>query len=77
MKAEIIKVDEGLLMIVDGNEDTAWAITEEEVFPILMACQKYLEAGNKLVTNSSLQPILTDSDIFDTWKSVNKNGKEI
>lgn len=77
MKAEIIKVEEGLLMMVDGNDNTAWAITEEEVYPIYMACQKWLDDNKKLIRNTSFQPNIYDKNIFKNWESKNKNGKEI
>lgn len=45
MTARIVKDEEfkGLWMMIDGEDQTAWPITHEEVKPIMRACQKYLE----------------------------------
>lgn len=41
-KVARIVEDEGLWMIIDGDEGTAWAIKEDEVLPVMMACADWL-----------------------------------
>lgn len=42
-KAEIKEIDDGSLrLIIDGNDKTAWAISEEEILPISRACDEWL-----------------------------------
>jgi hypothetical protein len=44
MKAEIIKSSDGAMwMVINGDEDTAWAIEENEIKAIMKACKKYLD----------------------------------
>jgi hypothetical protein len=40
--AQIVKDNNDLWMVVDGDDQTAWPITEEEVEPIMMACQLHI-----------------------------------
>lgn len=40
---------EGLVMLIDGNYDTAWAIEESEIGAIKDACEVYLEEESQRV----------------------------
>ena len=42
MKAEIKKFEDGLWLVIDGNDKTAWAITEEEILPIRDAIDEWM-----------------------------------
>lgn len=63
IKAKIVKEKGGLFMVIDPVNEvsefmeefniksaggTAWAITEEEVEPVLMACAEYIAKKKKL-----------------------------
>lgn len=43
MRARIKCFGDELWLIIDGNDKTAWAVTEEELIPIRDAINKYLE----------------------------------
>lgn len=50
MNAEIrkSKIDKGLWLFIGDNNETAWAIKENEVIPIMKACQKWLDESDYL-----------------------------
>ena len=47
IKAEIKKSSDCLWVVIDGDDKTAWAITEEELVPVRDAINKYLERNEK------------------------------
>jgi len=50
MKARIENSDDGMWLIIGDAEisyGSAWSITPEEVEPIMLACQKYMNENQK------------------------------
>ena len=54
MKAKI-EEDGGLWMLIDGDEETAWAIKEEEVEPIRNACNAWLEKKSQEILKETME----------------------
>ena len=46
-KIEPDESGKGLWIVIDGDEGTAWPITEEEIKPIEKACREYLKINQK------------------------------
>jgi len=47
--AKIEQGSDGLFMLVNGKEDTAWAIKEDEIIAIRDACEEYLESESQRI----------------------------
>ena len=56
MKAEIIKSSDGAMwMVIDGDEDTAWSIEENEIPAIKEACEVWLEQESQRILLDSIK----------------------
>lgn len=55
MKAKIVKEGGGLWMFIDGEDKTAWPITEGEVGPIRNACNAWLEKKSQEILKETVE----------------------